>query len=283
MTTQWIVDVMEEWAPSRWAMETDNVGLLVGDRARPVSRILTALDVSEDVLREAVQNRFDFIVTHHPLISRHVQPINRITTDNPFGKKIMTLIGSGIGLFCAHTNLDVAPGGVNDLLFDLIGLTDKEYLISQTSTQTSPQTSPQKNEKNEKKPTLGLIGQLPHSIPLSSFAEHVGRVLSLPNVRYVGATDKQIRKVGLCGGNGTALINYALEKKCDVYITGDLNYHLAMFSEESGMALIDGTHYSTEVPISQAIANYLSAAAARQRYDLVIQASSTERQVFKST
>ena len=89
VTTQWVIDAMEAWAPSRWAMESDNVGLLIGDRTRPISRILTALDLSEAVLREAVQGRFDVVVTHHPLISRYVQPINSITADNVLGKKIL--------------------------------------------------------------------------------------------------------------------------------------------------------------------------------------------------
>ena len=262
MTTQWIIDTMEEWAPAKWAMESDNVGLIVGDRSRPVSRVLTALDLSEDVLREAVQGRFDFIVTHHPLISRHTMPIKSITADNAIGKKIMTLIANGIGLFSAHTNLDSAPGGVNDLLLNIIGLVDSEPLVEPAESGF---------------PNLGRIGYLQDMMNLADFAGHVARALSMEHIRYVGAADMQVRKIGLCGGNGTSLINIALEKKCDVFITGDISYHLAIDTSEAKMALIDGTHYATEIPIAGAIADYLKKMAVRQGFDIAVQSYTSLR------
>lgn len=264
--TQWIIDVMEEWAPSQWALESDNVGLLIGDKSRHVSRVLTALDLSEDVLREAVQGRFDFVITHHPLISRHVQPINSITADNSLGKKIMTLIGNGIGLFCAHTNLDAAPGGVNDLLFDLFGLENKQNLIL---------------PENENSPTLGLMGTV-SPITLAELARHVGDILKLDCVRYVGDSNKQIRTVGLCSGNGGALIKYALAKKCDVFITGDIGYHTALDVLEAGMCMIDATHYASEIPIAEAISNRIKKAAEYAGVELIVQCSQVNGQVFKT-
>ena len=264
-TTQWIIDTMEEWAPQKWAMDTDNVGLMIGDRARPVRRILTALDVTEGVLREAVQGRFDFIVTHHPIFSRHIPPINSITTDNALGKKIMTLIGNGIGLFSAHTNLDVAPGGVGDLLFDLVGLQNKEDLIDDPENRS-----------------LGLVGYLPSAMPLSVFARHVQEALAFDGLRYSGSPDKQISKVACCGGNGTSLVNAVKSKKCDAYITGDIGYHLAIDCVESGLALIDGSHFSTEIPIAKVIAEYLKNAAGKQGIELFVEETSVDGQVFKT-
>ena len=275
MTTQWIIDKMEEWAPEKWAIETDNVGLIVGDRMRPVSRILTALDLSEDVLREAVQGRYDFVITHHPLISRHTQPINRITTDNVLGKKLMTLIGNGIGLYCAHTNLDAAPGGVNDLLFDIVGLIEKEPLLPPTKNNFS-------SENNF--PTLGLSGYLKEPMKLSELAANIAKTLNIENIlRYVGPPDMLIHKAGLCSGGGTALLKAALEKNCDVFISGDIGYHMAMDTIESGMALIDGTHYATEIPIAKAVADYLKKAAKHSGFDLVIDISQVNGQVFRNT
>jgi len=266
-STQWIIGVMEAWAPSRWAVESDNVGLLIGDRTRPVSRVLTALDLSEDVLREAVQGGFDFVITHHPLISRHVPPINSITADNSLGKKIMTLIGNGIGLFCAHTNLDAAPGGVNDLLFDLFGLVDKQNLILPESPDA---------------PTMGLMGSLPHAITLAELASFVGNVLKLNHVRYVGDADKQIHTVGLCSGNGGSHIKYALAKKCDVFITGDIGYHSALDVLEAGMCMIDATHYASEIPIAEAISSRVKKAAEDAGIELIVQCSQVNGQVFKT-
>ena len=268
-TTQWIMDIMEAWAPAEWAAETDNVGLLVGDRARPVVRVLTALDLSEEVLREALRGRFDFIITHHPLISRHSQPINSITTDNALGKKIMTLIANGIGLFSAHTNLDAAPGGVNDLLFNLLGLIEKDALVP---------------AEDSSFPTLGLIGYLPQPMTLENMAKHIRDVLSSDAVRYVGLPERMIHKVGICGGNGTSslLVKAAFEKKCDVYITGDVGYHLAMEALESDMAVIDATHYATEIPIAQVIAEHIKKSAENHGFELTVQAAQSSRQVFKT-
>jgi len=216
-------------------------------------------------LREAVLGKFDFIVTHHPLLSRHTQPINSITADNPLGKKILTLIASGIGVFSAHTNLDVAPGGVNDLLFDLIGLYNKEPMV-----------------KNEEKATLGLIGYLPQQMELSAFVERVGKSLFLSHVRYVGAADKSVYKVGICGGNGTSLINNAIAEKCDVFVTGDIDYHLAVQTLENCMALVDGTHFATEVPIVKVIAYYLKKSAKDEGVELFVQETETDGQIFKT-
>ena len=267
-TTQWLIDQMEAWAPAAWAIETDNVGLQIGDLTRPVHRVLCALDLSEEVLREAIRGRFDFIITHHPLISRHVQPINRITADNALGKKLMSLIGNGIGLFCAHTNLDVAPGGVNDLLFELIGLSGKESL--------SPSKIPEL-------PTLGLVGHLPRPLPLAEIAAQMKEVLSSDVIRFIGQADRMISKVGLCSGNGTHpdLVRAALRKNCELYITGDVGYHLAMEAVESGMALIDGTHYATEIPIAAAIANQIKNSAEIHKMELHVECAQTNGQVFK--
>ncbi|MCL2400221.1 MAG: Nif3-like dinuclear metal center hexameric protein [Defluviitaleaceae bacterium] len=270
MTIQWIIDKMEAWAPSKWALESDNVGLMIGDRSSPISRVLVALDLTEDVLKEAVQGRFDFVITHHPMFSRHIPPINRITTDNVLGKKIITLISNGIGLFCAHTNLDMAPGGVNDLLFDCIGLTEKEPLIA---------------AENPEYPSMGLVGMLNEPMPLSSLAEHVSKVLSSKQIRYTGMSDQIVHRVGLCGGNGTnqKLIDAAFTKKCDVYITGDCHYHMALQTMEAGLSLIDGSHYATEIIIINAVANYIRNMAEKDDINLIVQCSQVDGQVFKST
>ncbi|MCL1989149.1 MAG: Nif3-like dinuclear metal center hexameric protein [Firmicutes bacterium] len=297
MDTQWLIDTMEKWSPQKWAMDGDNVGLHIGDRTRKISRVLTALDLTEPVLREAVQERFDFIITHHPLISRHVPPVNSITTDNPLGKKIMTLIANGIGHFCAHTNLDVAAKGVNDLLFDLLLLQNKIPLVPPT-------------EQNY--PTLGLVGDFtmggdnanwvdsinwldptnavyPASevdqtsgITLATFAEHVSKALKVPNIRYVGNQDKPIQKVAICGGSGAnaKMLQAAISHKCDVYVTGDIGHHFALDALENGIALIDGTHHATEVQISAAIANHINETAKQQSVEIFAKAAQAQTAVF---
>jgi dinuclear metal center YbgI/SA1388 family protein len=258
------MDVMDEWAPPCFAEKWDNVGLLVGDAARPVSRVLTALDVSEDVLREAVLGRFDMLVTHHPLIFR---PVGRITTQNAVGKKLLTCIANGISVFCAHTNLDAAEGGTNDILFGLLGLSDKEALMPPLPSGA---------------PTPGLVGMLPQSVPLRAFAEEAGVLLHCEGVRYAGAPETGVRRVGLCTGDAThrRYIDAALAKGCDVFVTGDARYHMAQEALEAGLALVDATHYATEAPIAGALARRLQNAAEKAGASLYAQRAGGGGQVF---
>ena len=290
MDTQWIIDTMETWSPKKWAMANDNVGLQVGDRTKKVSRILTALDLTESVIEEAVQNKFDFIVTHHPLISRHVPPVNSITTDNVLGKKIITLIANGIGHFCAHTNLDVAPQGVNELLFELLQLKNQKPLLEPTDPpdgRAGPpdgRAGPPDGRAGLGYPTLGLVGDFGEGVLLPHFAKHVATVLNLPNIRYVGSEDSLVKKVAICGGSGgnSQLLQAAISQQCDTYVTGDIGHHFALEAAESGISLIDGTHYATEVQISLAIANHLTVAAQKQGLEVLVEVSRVQMPVFRS-
>ena len=262
LTTQWIIDTMRAWAPPEWAEPWDNVGLLVGDAARPVARVLTALDLSEPVLREAVQGRFDVVVTHHPLFREGVR---HITTDTTLGKKIMTLIGNGICLFVAHTNLDVAPGGVNDVLAQRLGLEA-----------AAPLYTPAPGKR-----AMGAVGMLPHPMPLEAFAAEVGRRLDMPFApHFSGMPGKMVQRVGVCGGGGTGHIPEALAAGCDVFVTGDVKYHQACETWENGLALVDGTHYATEAPIVPIMAQHLQQAALSQGVALEVAVSQADGQVF---
>ncbi len=120
-----IVEHLELLAPPWLGRSWDNNGLLLGDREKEVRTILVALDVSSEVVREAVERKADMIVSHHPLIFK---PLESITKDRPSGSRIMDLISSGIAVYSAHTNLDMAEGGVNDSLASALKLNDVEVL-----------------------------------------------------------------------------------------------------------------------------------------------------------
>lgn len=116
---------LETLAPRRLAFDWDNVGLQVGSLAGHVNKVLVALDVDEHVLSEAKGAGADFIVTHHPFI---FHPIQAVRTDLPLGRLIQEALLSGIRIYAAHTNLDVAPGGLNDILAERLGLRETEVL-----------------------------------------------------------------------------------------------------------------------------------------------------------
>lgn len=120
-----VISLFEKWSPKRYAMEGDPVGLHIGALNRPVEKVLVTLDVNEDVVDEAIAQGATLILAHHPPIFR---PLKGILTDTPQGKMIEKCIKNDISVYAAHTNLDVAPGGVNDMLASLLGLQETEIV-----------------------------------------------------------------------------------------------------------------------------------------------------------
>ena len=116
---------LHQWAPPSTKLDYDNVGLLVGDPNQEISRILTCLDVTLDVVEEAIQNNCDLIVAHHPLI---FQSIDSINPTNEQGRIIFKLIKNDVALIAAHTNLDAALDGVSFVLGQELGLENLKFL-----------------------------------------------------------------------------------------------------------------------------------------------------------
>ncbi len=123
---QEIIQRIDQLAPKWMAMDWDPIGLQVGSRNKRVKKIMVTLDVIEPVIDEAIREGVDFIFAHHPLLFK---PLKKIDPDTSHGRTIQKLIKHDITLYAAHTNLDVAVGGVNDLLAEVIGMTDTEVLV----------------------------------------------------------------------------------------------------------------------------------------------------------
>jgi dinuclear metal center YbgI/SA1388 family protein len=121
-----IIQAFEGFSPKSLAMEGDKVGLQIGNLSRKIQNVMIALDVLEEVVDEAIAKNVQLIIAHHPLIFR---PLQRITSDDPSGRLIEKLIKNDIAVYAAHTNLDIAKGGVNDLLADALGLKDTKVLF----------------------------------------------------------------------------------------------------------------------------------------------------------
>ncbi|MCL2225152.1 MAG: Nif3-like dinuclear metal center hexameric protein [Defluviitaleaceae bacterium] len=243
-TAQWIVEQFEEWAPQADAEEWDNVGLLVGDAAQEVRKVLVALDATEAVIEEAVQGGFDFIICHHPMV---YNPIKRVTTADSIGRKIIKLVRNGIGCYCAHTNLDKAAGGVNDCLAQKIGLANLSPLIPE----------------NDCGVGIGRVGFLPQKITAGAFYAALKETLGIDAIRFCGDKEKFVQKIGICGGDGSGAryVQAAINCGCDAYVTGDLRYHCVQDALESGIAMIDITHYGGEIFVLDEIVKRLKTAA----------------------
>ncbi len=121
-----IIQLFEQFAPKDLAMEGDKIGLQIGRLNQKVARVMIALDVLEEVVDEAIEKQVQLIIAHHPPIYR---PLQKLATDTAQGRAIEKLIKHDIAVYAAHTNLDVAQGGVNDLLADRLGIQNPEVLV----------------------------------------------------------------------------------------------------------------------------------------------------------
>ncbi len=237
MKIQAVMNFMNKIAPKNLAEDWDNPGLLIGNPEVEVTKIFVCLDVSEEVINAAKNFNANLIITHHPLI---FHAIKNIRTDLPLGKKISQLIKNDIAVFAAHTNLDSALGGVNDILANKIGLIDVKMFGNEEI-------------------SLGRLGRLREPVSLEDFAEHIKKVLNTENIRVIRAGDFKISKVGICGGAGADFISKAKFFGADIFVTGDVKYHEAQSAVENKIHVIDAGHFATEFPIVHEVAEKLRA------------------------
>lgn len=233
-----IVKIMDSIAPRNLAEEWDNAGFLIGRGNSSVKKIMVALDVSPEVVQQAVGQKADMLITHHPPIFK---PLKNICDSSWQSDLLLKCIENGIAVYSAHTSLDSVLGGVNDVLAEKLGLEKTVSLV--------------KNDDNCG--ALGRVGYLPHKMEFEKFAQIVKEVLGLSFVTGISA-GKTVYKVALCGGAGIDFIAEALEQGADTYVTGDIKYHEAQNAVFSGLNLIDATHQGTELPVVVVLADKLS-------------------------
>jgi dinuclear metal center YbgI/SA1388 family protein len=361
-----IISLFEQFAPKNLALEGDKVGLQIGKLNTKISNVMIALDVLEEVVDEAIHNNVQLIIAHHPLIYR---PLQKLVTDTTTGRIIEKLIKHDIAVYAAHTNLDVAEGGVNDLLADALQLTNTEVLVPTYDSEllklvvyvpkgyeedikkalgdagagsigqysrcsfisegkgefvplegTNPFTGllgkverveearietvlPAQLEKKvlsamikahpyeevaydvyplkNKSKSLGLgkIGKI-NETTLGEFANFVKEALDVPSVRVVGDLDAKVKKVAVLGGDGNKYIQSASFKGADVYITGDMYYHVAHDAMMLGLNIIDPGH-NVEKVMKQGVANKLTEMCKQKGYNVNIFASTIHTDPFQ--
>ena len=238
-----ILKFLETVAPRSMKMDWDNVGLLCGSKNSPVTKILVALDPFEQVCQEAADWGAELIVTHHPLI---FQAMKSITDDTSIGRSILQLCRHGIAAINAHTNLDQAPGGVNDTLAKTLGLENIRVITPCGTTEDGTQWG------------LLRMGQVEEQ-PLETFAADVKAKLHCAGLRYVDG-GKPVRKVAVGGGAcGDGMLE-ALRAGCDTFVTSDLKYNQFWDAQDLGLNLIDAGHFHTENPVVAVLAEKIAAA-----------------------
>lgn len=226
--------LIEQYAPSKFKEDYDNVGLMVGDMECEVTSILVALDCTLEVINEAKEKKCNFILTHHPLLFK--KPLN-ITKGTLLGKKIIELIKNDINVYSSHTNLDSVKGGINDTIMQLLNFQD--YNTIELS---------KRNEEDDKISGIGRIAKLREAITVDEMCSRVKKCLNVPFLRYSGDENKIVKKVAVINGSGQSYFNEAKKLGADCIITGDTTYHYVSDFQEESIAVIDAGHFDTEWP-----------------------------------
>jgi len=239
-----ICNFIESLAPAYMKEDWDNVGLLCGRRERPVQRVLVALDPFRNVIDEAIESKADLILTHHPLIFRS-GPM-AVTESSEVGRCLLTLIEHGIAAINAHTNLDLAPGGVNDVLAATLDLEDITVI------------NPEGTDAQGRSYGLLRCGTVAEQ-PLETFLSTVKSNLHCDGLRYVDG-GKPVCRVAVGGGACAGEMGQAIAADCDTFVTSDVRYNQFWEAREQGINLIDAGHFHTENPTMPILAATVQAA-----------------------
>lgn len=230
---------IDGFAPFATQMDFDNAGLLVGDGQAEVRQVLLALDATMDVVRQAERKRCQLIMTHHPLI---FHPLKAVRPEDPTQAIVARLIRKNIALICAHTNLDAAPGGVNDVLMDRLGAKVTGVL-----------------EPMGEGYGMGRVGELKAPMEPRVFAAMVKKALGAKAVRAT-LGKAPVKRLAVCGGAGSDMLDLAVSLGADAFVTADVKHHEFLAAQALGVTLIDSGHFSTENPVIPVLAERLSRA-----------------------
>lgn len=228
MRLEAITEKLEELSPVSYAENWDNCGLLVGRKDKNVETVFIALDATGPVIREAVSQGADLILTHHPLIFKGVK---RVSSDDFVGKRVLKLAQNDICLYAMHTNFDVM--GMADAAADILELRNREVL-SLTY------------EDDISKEGFGRTGRLGRIMTLDECGAFVRDKFDAGSVRIYGDGDIEIERAAILPGSGSSMIKDAIKSGAEVMITGDISHHDGIDAWEQGLAVIDAGHYGIE-------------------------------------
>jgi dinuclear metal center YbgI/SA1388 family protein len=230
-TVKEIYTYLDQFAPFSLQMDFDNAGFLVGESDQVVERALVALDITENVAREAAEKNCQLVISHHPVI---FHPTKAITDETVKGRVLLALTQNRLSAICAHTNLDAVQGGVNDCLAQTLGLTQIQQLHQDG---IDPSGAPY---------GVGRVGKA-HRAGLSAaeYAAFVKERLGANSVRYADG-GRLVERVAVGGGSCGSMLGDAVRAGCDTFVTADVRYDLYLRAKAMGITLMDAGHYATE-------------------------------------
>lgn len=225
-----ILDIMRKVFPEENIYkEDDNVGLLIGSEKGETEIVLCCLDVTSEIINEAVNVGAKLIISHHPFI---YTPINSVTDDDPKGQMIIQLIKNDISVYSAHTNMDYSYDGINRYVAEKLGLENQKTIDDYID-----------NEQG-----FGIIGKFPKKIWATQFLEKV-KELGDYRAGLYAKKDKEIQNIAIINGGGGSNVEYidiAIYNGADCLVTGDIKHHVALYAYQKDFCLIDIQHYACE-------------------------------------
>jgi len=235
-----IIAAIEKVAPRQLQEDYDNTGLQCGDPSRVVTKVLCCLDVTEEVVHRAISMGAEMIVSHHPLLFHGCKQITGATYVE---RCLLKAIGNGVSIYSAHTNLDNARGGVSFKMAEKLGLGNVRFL----------------DEKPGFDAGSGVIGELGEAMSDVDFLRFVKREFGVACLMHSKLHSKDVRKIAVCGGSGSFLLENAIAAGADVFLTGEAKYHEFFgFDKQIVMAVIG--HYESEQFTNEILYSIISGA-----------------------
>lgn len=229
-----IFDALNVFCPFEVHEPWDNVGILVGERAAEVRKAAVVLDITADAVKQAHVLGAQIVVSHHPVI---FNAIKALEPSDP----VYLLASFNMNAVCAHTNLDCADGGVNDVLARCLELENVEKVLS-----------------NEAQTPILRTGELKSELSTEAFARYVVEKLGC-HVRFADGK-RIIKKVMLCGGAGGEFFADAAAYGCEALVTGEIKHHEFLAASACGVTAVEAGHFETETPVVDVLKCYLEQA-----------------------
>ncbi len=223
-----LIAKLEELSPPMYALEWDNPGLLVGGKQQEIHKVLLSVDVTDEVIDEAIAQGANMIIAHHPLIFRKLK---RVVAEDLTGRRILRMVQHSIACYCMHTNFDIM--GMADEAADMLGLSGAEVLEVTYEDELS-------------KEGIGRYGYWKNNGTLLELGEYVKDVFKLEHVTLYGDLNAPMVKVAISTGSGSDMVPRAIAAGCDAIITGDIGYHCALDAISEGLCIIDAGHFGLE-------------------------------------
>ena len=223
-----IISLIEDYAPLKFQASFDNSGLLCGNPERELTSILLCIDVTEEVIKEAIDKGHNLIISHHPLIFsglKHITPATYVE------RCVIDAIRHDITIYAAHTNMDVVSNGVSGRMADKLDLYHRQIL--------QPEGDPMDGNG------FGIIGELQQPVESMAFLQQIKEIFRCDRLRYTTPHTPFMQRVAVCGGAGASFFKQALAGQADIYLSGDFKYH-DFFLTENRIMIADIGHYESE-------------------------------------